>query len=137
SALRLGSFSCACGPLALHSFPTRRSSDLCRCDRPRVEAMLRGLGREEVEAILAEQGEAVVTCEFCRKPYRFDAVDVAGLFIPASTDGRNSLNCAVEAPRTSLSGAGPRAARPCRPAPSSAAGSAAPAAAHRDRDWRH
>lgn len=64
----------------------------CRCDRPRVEAMLRGLGREEVEAILAEQGEAVVTCEFCRKPYRFDAVDVAGLFIPASTDGRNSLN---------------------------------------------
>lgn len=64
----------------------------CRCDRSRVEAMLRGLGREEVESILAEQGEAVVTCEFCRKPYRFDAVDVAGLFLPTSTDPNDSLN---------------------------------------------
>lgn len=65
----------------------------CRCDRQRVAAMLRGLGRAEVESIIAEQGEAVVTCEFCRRPYRFDAVDAAGLFLPGSaTEGNSSLN---------------------------------------------
>lgn len=64
----------------------------CRCDRERVAAMLRSLGREEVESILAEQGEAVVTCEFCRKPYRFDAVDAAGLFLPATPGGNDSVN---------------------------------------------
>ncbi len=64
----------------------------CRCDRGRVAAMLRGLGREEVESILAEQGEAVVTCEFCRRPYRFDAVDVAGLFLPGSGGPNDSVN---------------------------------------------
>lgn len=54
----------------------------CRCDRERVSAMLRGLGREEVDSIIAEQGTVTVTCEFCRKPYQFDAVDAAGLFLP-------------------------------------------------------
>ncbi len=64
----------------------------CRCDRERVAAMLRGLGREELDSIIAEQGEALVTCEFCRRPYRFDAVDVASLFLPASGEGGGSLN---------------------------------------------
>lgn len=63
----------------------------CRCDRQRVAAMLRGLGREDVEALVAEQGEVVVTCEFCRKPYRFDAVDAAELFLPVS-QGNSSVN---------------------------------------------
>lgn len=64
----------------------------CRCDRERVAAMLRGLGREEVDSILAEQGAVTVTCEFCKKPYRFDAVDAAGLFLPAPTPGSPGLN---------------------------------------------
>ena len=63
----------------------------CRCDRGRVAAMLRGLGREEVESIVAELGEVEVTCEFCRRPYRFDAVDAAELFLPVSP-GNSSLN---------------------------------------------
>jgi molecular chaperone Hsp33 len=52
----------------------------CRCSRERVARMLESLGREEVEGILAEQGEVTVTCEFCKKPYRFDAVDAVQLF---------------------------------------------------------
>lgn len=64
----------------------------CRCDRERVAAMLRSLGREEVESILSEQGEAVVTCEFCRRPYRFDAVDAAGLFLTATPGSDDSVN---------------------------------------------
>jgi molecular chaperone Hsp33 len=64
----------------------------CRCDRERVAAMLRGLGREEVDSILAEQGAVTVTCEFCRKPYRFDAVDAAGLFVPTKLSDSHRIN---------------------------------------------
>jgi molecular chaperone Hsp33 len=37
-----------------------------------------------VESVLAEQGSVTVTCEFCRRPYRFDAVDAVSLFAEAS-----------------------------------------------------
>ncbi|MDQ8034032.1 redox-regulated molecular chaperone Hsp33 [Bordetella genomosp. 1] len=56
----------------------------CPCTRERVAAMLRTLGQAEVEDILAERGEVEVTCDFCGKPYRFDPVDCAGLFSPAT-----------------------------------------------------
>jgi molecular chaperone Hsp33 len=51
----------------------------CRCSKERVASMLRSLGKEEIESILAEQGSITVTCEFCRRPYVFDAVDAAQL----------------------------------------------------------
>jgi molecular chaperone Hsp33 len=54
--------------------------------------MLRGLGREEVESIITEQGQVSVTCEFCRRPYIFDAVDAARLFLPAVEPENPSLN---------------------------------------------
>ena len=53
----------------------------CRCSRDKVAAMLRMLGADEVQGIVAEQGRVEVRCEFCNKPYTFDAVDSAGLFI--------------------------------------------------------
>lgn len=56
----------------------------CRCDRPRVAALLTSLGEPEVQSIVAEQGAVTVTCEFCSKPYRFDAIDVQQLFDPAA-----------------------------------------------------
>lgn len=62
----------------------------CRCSRERVAAMLQTLGPEEVDSILAEQGAVTVTCEFCQKPYRFDAVDVGALFVPAASGGGTS-----------------------------------------------
>jgi molecular chaperone Hsp33 len=43
--------------------------------------MIRGLGREEAEDILAERGEIDVTCDFCGQHYRFDAVDAAQIFM--------------------------------------------------------
>jgi molecular chaperone Hsp33 len=33
-----------------------------------------------VRDVLKEQGAVTVTCEFCHRPYRFDAVDVETLF---------------------------------------------------------
>ena len=55
----------------------------CTCTRERVSSMLRTLGEREVQDILAEQGNVRVTCDFCGKPYEFDAVDCSGLFAPA------------------------------------------------------
>jgi molecular chaperone Hsp33 len=52
----------------------------CRCSRDRVASMLQSLGQSEIEAIIAELGAVTVTCEFCRRPYRYDAVDVSQLF---------------------------------------------------------
>ncbi len=56
----------------------------CRCNRERVSNMLRGLGQDEAEAILAEQGQIEIGCDFCGAQYRFDAVDAAGLFKPVA-----------------------------------------------------
>jgi molecular chaperone Hsp33 len=52
----------------------------CTCSRERVSGMIRGLGQEEADSILAERGEIDVACEFCGQQYRFDAVDAAQLF---------------------------------------------------------
>ena len=54
----------------------------CSCSRERVRNMLRGLGREESESLIAERGKVEVGCEFCGLQYRFDAVDVGEMFTP-------------------------------------------------------
>jgi molecular chaperone Hsp33 len=66
----------------------------CSCSRERVAGMLRGLGREEVESILAEQGQVEIGCDFCGIKYHFDPVDAAGLFMPAGSQppGSSTLN---------------------------------------------
>ncbi|WP_271009353.1 Hsp33 family molecular chaperone HslO [Paucibacter sp. B51] len=52
----------------------------CSCSRERVSQMLKGLGRDEVEEVLAERGNVEIGCEFCGLQYHFDAVDVGQLF---------------------------------------------------------
>ncbi|SHI28053.1 Hsp33 family molecular chaperone HslO [Pollutimonas bauzanensis] len=53
----------------------------CPCTRERVANMLRMLGREEIEDILSEREKIDISCNFCGKPYQFDAIDCAGLFL--------------------------------------------------------
>jgi molecular chaperone Hsp33 len=52
----------------------------CRCSRERVSQMIRSLGVEEADSIIAEQGQIEVACEFCGQQYRFDPIDAAGIF---------------------------------------------------------
>jgi molecular chaperone Hsp33 len=52
----------------------------CGCSRGRIAETLRALGRREIDAIVEEQGDVAVTCEFCNRDYRFDAVDARELF---------------------------------------------------------
>jgi len=52
----------------------------CKRDPQKVEDMLRSLGREEVEATLAELGYVEVRDDICNQVYRFDAQAVKRLF---------------------------------------------------------
>lgn len=52
----------------------------CTCSRERVSDMLRSLGAEEVDSIIAEQGQVEIGCDFCGQHYHFDPVDAAELF---------------------------------------------------------
>jgi molecular chaperone Hsp33 len=65
----------------------------CRCSHERVSGVLRSLGADEVRDILRERGSVEVTCEFCQRPYRYDAVEVEKLFSAAPpVDGPQSLH---------------------------------------------
>jgi molecular chaperone Hsp33 len=64
----------------VRAFPTRPVKFACRCSRLKVADVLRMLGEEEVNSILAEQGAVETGCEFCGKGYRFDAVDCIQVF---------------------------------------------------------
>ena len=52
----------------------------CSCSRERVGNMLRSLGTDEIESIIAERGQVDVACEFCGAQYGFDPVDAAQIF---------------------------------------------------------
>lgn len=52
----------------------------CSCSRVRVGNMLRSLGTDEIESIIAERGNVEVGCEFCGAQYLFDPVDAAHIF---------------------------------------------------------
>jgi molecular chaperone Hsp33 len=67
----------------LRVFDPLEPSFACTCSRQRVVNMLRGLGREEVDSLIAERGVAEVGCDFCGAQYRFDAVDAGEVFVPA------------------------------------------------------
>ncbi len=64
----------------LRVFEPQRPAFACTCNRERVRGMLRSLGREESEGLIAERGLVEVGCEFCGTQYRFDAVDVGEMF---------------------------------------------------------
>ncbi len=64
----------------VRAFPTRPVQFACRCSRQKVADVLRMLGEEEVNGILAEQGAVETGCEFCGKSYRFDPVDCIQVF---------------------------------------------------------
>lgn len=65
---------------AVRVYEPKPVSYACKRDVQKVEAMLRSLGREEVEATLAELGVVEVKDDICNQVYRFDAEAVRRLF---------------------------------------------------------
>ncbi len=60
-------------------YEAKPASYACRRDVGKVEAMLKSLGREELESTLAELGEIVVKDDICNQEYRFGPEDVQRL----------------------------------------------------------
>ena len=58
----------------------------------RVGNMLRGLGKEEVDSVIEEQGRVDVGCDFCGVRYQFDSVDVSELFAQGPDHPPSSSN---------------------------------------------
>ena len=69
-------------------FPGTPVSFECRCDTQRVDNMLRALGEAEVRDVLKEQGAVTVTCDFCNRPYAYDAAAVDALFAAEADQSR-------------------------------------------------
>lgn len=61
-------------------FDARPTRFACSCSEDRVANALRLIGEEEVEDILAEQGNIGVACEFCNRQFEFDAEGARSLF---------------------------------------------------------
>ena len=51
----------------------------CYCSRERVAQALISMGRQEMESLIAEQGKAELTCQFCDAVYRFDKAELEEL----------------------------------------------------------
>ncbi|MGE0680112.1 MAG: Hsp33 family molecular chaperone HslO [Candidatus Binatia bacterium] len=53
----------------------------CRCTRERVLSTLMAMGQKEMQDLLAEEGQAVVTCEFCSEKYTIGREEIENLFV--------------------------------------------------------
>ena len=62
-------------------FTASNTQFYCSCSRDSVAGMLRMLGDEELQNILAEQGQIEVNCDFCNAYYAFDKVDATQLLM--------------------------------------------------------
>lgn len=63
----------------------------CTCSRERSEQALLQLGKVEVDAMIHEQGQIDMHCDYCGTHYRFDAIDAQALF----AEGRSPADGAV------------------------------------------
>jgi len=48
----------------------------CNCSKERVRKVLKSIGKDEIEAIIKEDGKAELDCHFCNKKYQFDMDDL-------------------------------------------------------------
>ena len=54
----------------------------CRCSRARIASTLRSIPRHEIQELVDEQGNVVITCEFCQTAYSFNHDDLHQVYEP-------------------------------------------------------
>ena len=64
----------------------------CTCSRERCEQALLQVGQAEVEAMIHEQGQIDMHCDYCGSHYQFDAIDAQALFAEGHTRGDGALH---------------------------------------------
>ena len=68
-----------CGDLGVVFMETAEVSYKCYCSRDRVTSALISLGRQELEDLIQEQGEAELTCQFCDNLYHYSKEELEAL----------------------------------------------------------
>jgi len=58
----------------------------CNCNRTRLEKALIAIGKEELEELIEEQGQAELTCHFCNKKYLFNKEELEDILNKATQD---------------------------------------------------
>ena len=58
--------------------PERTVTFACRCSKERVASVLRTLGRDEIQGLLADRRTIEVDCDFCGLRYTFSAEEAWG-----------------------------------------------------------
>ena len=61
---------------AIRLFKARPVSHDCRCSPTHLAGVVRMLGAEELDDLLAERGEVELTCEFCNRVFQYDETDI-------------------------------------------------------------
>ena len=63
-------------------FESEEIKFLCSCSPKKIENVIQSLGEAEAQSVLDEQGSISVDCEFCKKHYNFDSMDIKRIFNP-------------------------------------------------------
>ena len=69
--------------LPYHTLGKKDLSFRCSCSQERVEKVLVALGGVELGKMIHEQGQAEVTCEYCRTRYHFTRQQLEDLLLEA------------------------------------------------------
>ncbi len=56
----------------------------CNCGRERMERAIISLGKQEIQDLIAEQGEAEIVCHFCNHAYQFSKEELTDLLEKAT-----------------------------------------------------
>lgn len=67
------------GHLDAQIFPAEKLKLACRCGE-KIPVVIRSLGREEANKIIAERGAIEARCDFCNKVYTYKESDLDGVF---------------------------------------------------------
>ncbi|MGS0728299.1 Hsp33 family molecular chaperone HslO, partial [Shewanella sp. 0m-11] len=57
----------------------------CTCSKERSAKAIRTVAKEEIDSILAEEGQIEMGCEYCNSKYIFDSIDVEAIFADAQS----------------------------------------------------
>ncbi|MFQ3640481.1 MAG: Hsp33 family molecular chaperone HslO, partial [Chloracidobacterium sp.] len=63
---------------------------VCTCSLERTERLLVALGVDEMRGLLAEQGQAELTCHYCNAIYRLSGDDLRRLIEAETVDSPSS-----------------------------------------------
>ncbi len=66
---------------------SREVGYVCDCSRDRMERAIISLGKQEIDDIIREQGEAEIVCSFCNTAYKFDSEQLENMKVSARDTG--------------------------------------------------